>query len=190
MTILATNNSGKAREMREILAAYKIKTLEQAGMEIDVIEDKDTFYGNALKKASEIYEIIQEPVIADDSGLCIEALNQWPGVLTHRFLGENRTDRERNEAMIERLNNVSDRSAKVVCVLVYYDGKNTIIGNGVIEGSIAHSPRGDNGFGFDEIFELPNGNTLAELDPLEKNKISARYLAAQDLKQKLEKIAD
>ncbi|MCM1053096.1 MAG: RdgB/HAM1 family non-canonical purine NTP pyrophosphatase [Ruminococcus sp.] len=185
--IFATNNKGKLEEIKKILCEYKIYSLKEKGIDIDVIEDKDTFLGNALKKAKEIYDITHEDVIADDSGLCIDALNGFPGVLTHRFLGEDATDRMRNLSLIERTNQKKDRKAQVKCVLVYYNGKDAIIGEGIIDGFIAKECRGINGFGFDEIFELPNGLTLAELNSDEKNRISARALAAQNLKRELTK---
>lgn len=183
--ILATNNKGKLKEIREIFSEYNIYSLNDKNIDIDVVEDEATFYGNALKKAKEIYEITKEEVIADDSGLCINALNDFPGVLTHRFLGEDATDEDRNIELIRRVNNISDRSAKVVCNLVYYDGKNIIVGEGILNGKITFVPRGENGFGFDSIFELDNGKTLAELSSDEKNIVSARYLAAIDLKEKM-----
>lgn len=185
--IFASNNKGKLREIRDIFKEYEVKSLKEAEIDIEVDEDQDSFYGNALKKAKEIYEIVKEPVIADDSGICINVFEGWPGVLTHRFLGENSTSRERNLAMLEKLKESEDRSAAVVCSLVYYDGKDIVAGEGVINGTIAHECRGENGFGFDEIFELSNGYTMAELSIPEKNKISARSLAAVDLKKKLEK---
>ena len=183
--IIATNNKGKIKEIKEIFNEYEIYSLNDKNINIDVVEDEDTFYGNALKKAKEIYKISKEEVIADDSGLCITALNDFPGVLTHRFLGEDATDEERNKELIRRVNNLSDRSAKVVCNLVFYDGKNIIVGEGILQGRISTEPRGKNGFGFDSIFELDNGKTLAELTSDEKNKLSARYLAAIDLKNKI-----
>ena len=183
--ILATNNKGKLREIKEIFNEYEIYSLKDKNIDIDVIENENTFYGNALKKAKEIYALTKEAVIADDSGLCITALNNFPGVLTHRFLGENATDEDRNLDLINRLNNVLDRSAKVVCNLVYYDGENTIVGEGILKGRITNEPRGENGFGFDSIFEINIGKTLAELPNEEKNQISARYLAAIDLKEKM-----
>lgn len=183
--ILASNNQGKLREIKEIFNNWDLKTLKEIGLDIDVEEDQDTFSGNALKKAKEIYEITKEITISDDSGLCIDALNDWPGVLTHRFLGEGKTDRERNIAIIERCNTIKDRSARVVCNIVYYDNGEIIIGEGIIKGYISDYPRGENGFGFDEIFVLENGKTLAELSPEEKNSVSARFLALQDLKSKL-----
>ena len=101
--ILATNNMGKLKEIREILKEYEISSLKDKDIDIDVIEDQDTFVGNAKKKALEIYDITHEEVLADDSGLCIETLNGFPGVMTHRFLGENATDEERNQYLIDEV---------------------------------------------------------------------------------------
>lgn len=184
--VLATNNPGKLKEIKEILKDYEIYSLKEKGLAIDVLEDADTFYGNALKKAQTIYNLVKEPVIADDSGLCITALDDFPGVLTHRFLGEDATNDARNSALIEMLSDpMLNREAEVVCDLVYYDGNNTLVGEGILKGKIASFPRGENGFGFDAIFELENGKTLAELTSEEKNALSARYLACVDLLQQL-----
>lgn len=183
--ILATNNIGKLKEIREILKEYVISSLKDKNIDIDVIENQDTFVGNAKKKALEIYDITHEEVLADDSGLCIEALNGFPGVMTHRFLGENATDEERNQYLIDEVNKHENRNASVVCSLVYYDGVDFTIGTGEIKGVIAKEMRGTNGFGFDPIFELPNGLTLAETSSEEKNAISARAMAARDLQKKL-----
>ena len=185
--IFASNNKGKLREIKEIFGEYEVKSLSEAGIEIEVLEDQDSFYGNALKKAKEIYELTGEAVIADDSGICVNVFDGWPGVLTHRFLGEDSTPRMRNEAILNKLKDYEDRSASVVCNLVYYDGVNIIVGEGVIKGKIPLECRGQNGFGFDEIFELDDGRTLAELSLEEKNGVSARALAAYDLKKKLVK---
>ena len=179
--IAATNNEGKLREIREILNDYKIASLKDRNISIDVEEDQETFLGNATKKAQEIYNITHEEVIADDSGLCIKALD----VLTHRFLGENATKEMRNNYLIEKTNEHCDRRAKIVCCIVYYDGVKTIASEGIIQGTISKERRGENGFGFDEIFELEDGRTIAELPLDEKNKISARALALNDLKRKL-----
>ena len=184
--IIATNNKGKLREIKQILTDYCIYSLSDKGIDVDVKEDKDTFLGNAMKKAYEIYQIAKEDTIADDSGLCIDALNGFPGVMTHRFLGEDATDEDRNKYLIEEADKHEDRSAKVVCNLVLYNGEEYIIGEGILEGKIARERRGSNGFGFDEIFELPSGKTLAELSPEEKNEVSARALAAKSLKKKLD----
>lgn len=184
--IFASNNKGKITELKSIFNNEEIISLKEANIDIEVEEDADTFYGNALKKAKEIYEIAKVPVLADDSGLCIEALNDWPGVLTHRFAGEKATEEERNNIILEKLKNEKNKKAKVICNLVYYDGVNIIVGEGILPGNITE-PRGENGFGFDPIFELNSKKTLAELTKEEKNKQSARYLAAKDLKNKLKK---
>lgn len=186
--IVATNNEGKLKEIRSILDDYELYSLKEKNIEIDVDEDQDTFYGNAYKKAKEIYEIVHEPVISDDSGLCIDILDNWPGVLTHRFLGENSTKDERNDYILEKMKSQTKRSARVVCNIVYYDGEHIICGEGILSGKISLEKRGDNGFGFDQIFELEDGRTLGELSLEEKNKISARYLALVDLKKKIEQI--
>ena len=185
--IIATNNKGKIEEIKSILSNYEIYSLKDKNINIEVDEDADTFIGNAKKKAKEIYEVSKEEVIADDSGLSINCLDGFPGVMTHRFLGDDATDRERNEYLINEVNKYTDRSAKVICILAYYNGKEYIIGEGILEGYISTECRGNNGFGFDEIFELSNGKTLAELSFEEKNKTSARYLAIKDLYNKLNK---
>lgn len=183
--ILASNNKGKIEEIRKIFECYDIYSLKDKNIDIDVIEDENTFVGNATKKAKEIYALTGEATIADDSGLCINCLNGFPGVMTHRFLGEDATDRMRNEYLINEVNKHDDRSAQFICNIVYYDGKDIIVGEGILKGSISKECRGNNGFGFDEIFELENGKTLAELSSQEKNNISARYQALIDLKNKI-----
>lgn len=182
--IFASNNKGKIKEIKSIFIDEDIISLKEANVDIEVEEDADSFYGNALKKAKEIYEITNIPVIADDSGICIDALDGWPGVLTHRFAGEEATDEERNQIMVDKVSTKDNKKAKVICNLVYYDGNNILIGEGILTGNIV-SPRGTNGFGFDPIFELDTGKTLAELTSEEKNITSARYLAALDLNKKL-----
>ena len=185
--VIATNNKGKLEKIRKILADYEIYSLKDKNINTDIEEDQASFLGNARKKAKEIYEISHEETIADDSGLCINCLNGFPGVMTHRFLGDDATDRMRNEYLINEVNKYEDRSAQVVCNLVYYDGEKEIVGEGILKGFISKECRGNNGFGFDEIFELPNRLTLAELSSDEKNSVSARSLAINDLKKKLKK---
>ena len=186
--VFATNNEGKLRELKEIFGDKNIISLKEIGVNIDVVEDQNSFYGNARKKAIEVFNLVRIPVIADDSGLCINALNGFPGVMTHRFLGANKTDKEINDALIKACSNLKDRSAKVVCCLVYYDGANEVVETGEINGNITLDARGINGFGFDPIFELKDGRTLAELDSDTKNICSARYLAAKKLKESLNKL--
>lgn len=188
--IVATNNKGKIREIKEIFNDYELYSLKDKNITIDVVEDQDSFILNAKKKAKEIYDLTHEEVIADDSGLCIDVLDGFPGVLTHRFLGDEATDLERNTYLINEVNKYDNRGAKVVCNLVYYDGIDYAVGEGILEGEIASERKGSNGFGFDEIFLLPGGLTLAELTTDEKNKVSARYLAAKDLRNKISKLKE
>ena len=182
--VVATNNHGKLLELRKIFPEYTMIGLKDVCIDCEVVEDGETFLDNAKKKAKEIYQLssCDCPVIADDSGIVIDALGGWPGVLTHRFLGEDATDEERNLELIRR---AQGETARFVCELVYYDGSKTVSGHGVIIGKIASSPRGKNGFGFDSVFELLDGHTLAELSPEGKKQISARRMAAVDLAQKL-----
>ena len=160
--------------------------MNELGIEIDVEEDQDTFEGNAIKKAETIAKALNGKMcIADDSGIEIEYLDGFPGVLTKRW--HKGTDRERNLALIEKLKGVpkEKRKIKFVTAMALSDGKRTICELGIIEGFVAENPRGENGFGFDEIFEVENGKTLAEISQEEKNKISARKIALECLKQKL-----
>lgn len=188
--IIASNNQGKINEIKNLLTNYKIQSLKEANINIDILEDGKTFYDNALKKAKEIYNITQTPVLADDSGLCIKTLNNWPGVETNRFL--KGTDRDRNNYILNKMKDIpkDKRTCEFMCTLIYYDGTNIIEGKGVLQGAISETPKGNNGFGFDEIFLLENNKTLAELSLEEKNKISARHKALVVLKNKLQEIED
>lgn len=188
--LIATNNKGKVKELQEILKEYELVTLKDINCNIEIEEDQDSFEGNSLKKAKEISELTNMPCIADDSGLCIDVFKGWPGVYTARFLGENATQEERNNAILEKMKNLKkeERIAKVKCVITYYENGNIIIGKGEIEGKIAKEPRGKNGFGFDNIFELKDGRTYAELSSEEKNSISHRKKAIENLKKQLTNI--
>lgn len=185
--VIATNNQEKLKEIEQILNEYELLTLKDVNCKIEVEEDQDTFEENSLKKAKEVSEFIEMPCIADDSGLCIDILNGWPGVYTARFLGENATPEQRNKAILEKMKDLKgeERKARVECVVTYYEKGKVMIGRGEIEGKIAKSPRGENGFGFDPIFELENGKTYAELTKEEKNKISHRKRALENLKKQL-----
>ena len=185
--VMATNNKGKLKEVREILNDYEILSLSDLNCEIDVEEDKDTFEGNSLKKAREISKLLKMPCIADDSGLCIEALKGFPGVKTARFLGEDATQDDRNNYLIKELGQKENRKAQVVTVMSYVDIEKSeeIVARGELQGYIAKEKRGNNGFGFDEIFELESGKTLAELESEEKNEISSRRRALENLKKQL-----
>lgn len=185
--VIASNNSGKIKEVQEILDDYKIVPMKEIGIKIDVDEDQDTFEKNAIKKAETISnELNGKKCLADDSGIEIEYLDGFPGVYTKRW--HKGTDRERNLAIIEKLKNVpkEKRKIKFVTAIALSNGNNTISALGIIDGYVAENVRGENGFGFDEIFELEDGRTLAELSEKEKNEISARRVALETLKKKFE----
>jgi len=184
--IIASGNKGKIKEAQEILCEYKIIPIKELGIDIDVEEDQDTFALNAIKKVETIAkELHGKMCIADDSGIEIEYLNGFPGVYTKRW--NEGTDRERNLAIIEKLKGVpkEKRKVKFIVAIAISNGIDTIVQEEYIEGYIAGEVRGDNGFGFDEIFELENGKTLAELTREEKNEISARRKALDNLKVKI-----
>lgn len=184
--VIASNNSGKIKEVQEILDDYKIVPMKEIGIKIDVDEDQDTFEKNAIKKAETISnELNGKKCLADDSGIEIEYLDGFPGVYTKRW--HKGTDRERNLAIIEKLKNVpkEKRKIKFVTAIALSNGNNTISALGIIDGYVAENVRGENGFGFDEIFELEDGRTLAELSEKEKNEISARKVALEKLKNKM-----
>ena len=187
--VIASGNKGKIKEAQEILNEYKIVSIEEIGVNVDVEEDQKTFEGNAIKKAETIANMMGGKMcLADDSGIEIKYLDGFPGVFTKRW--HSGTDRQRNLALIEKLKGVPKENRKIVftTAIALSDGKKTICETGKIEGYVTEEPRGENGFGFDEIFELENGKTLAEISSEEKNKISARKIALEKIRQKLEKI--
>lgn len=184
--IIASGNKGKIKEAQEILKEYKIVPIKEIGVDIDVEEDKETFEENAIKKATEISKYLNgRKCISDDSGIEVEYLNGFPGVFTKRWHAG--TDRDRNLEIIKKLEGVpkEKRVVKWISAIAIAEGENVITAVAYIDGYISETPRGDNGFGFDEIFELENGKTLAELSSEEKNKISARKMALELLKDKL-----
>ena len=189
--IIASENNGKIQEVQQILNNYKIIPMKHYDIKIEVEEDEDTFEKNAIKKAQNIAGILEgRKCIADDSGIEIEYLGGFPGVKTKRWM--NGTDRERNLEILEKLKNVpkeKKRKIKFVVAIAISDGKHTISSVGEIIGTVADEPRGNNGFGFDEIFELKDGRTLAELSTKEKNEISARKVALELIKEKINDIS-
>jgi XTP/dITP diphosphohydrolase len=183
--IVATGNQGKVKEIKEIFSDYEILSYKDLGVKIDVEEDADTFEGNALKKAKYGAEILGELCLADDSGIMIEYFDGWPGVRTARWM--EGTDHERNLAIIEKMKGLSKEKRKVqfITAIAVADKTNSMVNTYTIDGYIAENPRGENGFGFDEIFELEDGRTLAELNSEEKNKISARKKALEKTKKNM-----
>lgn len=184
--IMASGNKGKIKEAQEILEDYEIMPMNEIGIDIEVEENQDTFEGNARKKAETIAKKLEGKMcLADDSGIQIEYLNGFPGVFTKRW--HKGTDRERNEALIEKLNGVPHEKRKIrfTTAMALSNGEKTITAVEDILGYVAERPRGENGFGFDEIFELEDGRTLAEISSEEKNKISARKKSLEKIKEQL-----
>lgn len=187
--IFATGNEGKMKEVRMILADmdYEIVSMKEAGVEIEIIEDGKTFEENALIKATAIMKETGELVLADDSGLEIDYFDKAPGVYSARYLGEDTPYEVKNRVILERMEGVAEekRTARFVCAIaaVFPDGTTKTV-RGTIEGIIGYESKGENGFGYDPIFYLPEyGCTSAELAPEEKNKISHRGKALQKMKE-------
>ena len=191
--IFATGNENKMKEIREILGALplEILSMKEAGVSADIVEDGKTFEENALIKARAICKLAGEMVLADDSGLEIDYLNKEPGIYSARYMGEDTSYHIKNKSLIERLEGVPDekRTARFVCAIaaVFPDGKELVV-RGTVEGIIGYEEKGENGFGYDPIFYLPErGCTTAELSPEEKNSISHRGNALRLMKELLER---
>lgn len=186
--VFATNNLNKLKELQDIFQDKKIKSLKDLNINIDIDEVGKTFYENALIKAKTIYNIVHEPVIADDSGLIFNELN-WPGIYTHRIEEEaKKVGLSRNEYLIQKGKKLKNKKITAICTLVYYDGKRIIRSTGKMHGTITTIEYPGNGFGFDSIFKLNNGTVVSSLMPHEKNQISHRYKASIKLKNKLQEL--
>lgn len=189
--IVASNNQGKIKEIQDILSNYKVISMKDLGIETEIEENGETFEENAFIKAKAIAKITGRLCIADDSGLCMEAFNGFPGIKTARFLGENATQAERNQYIVEKIQGLpkEKRKAKFVCTiaLVTPEGEEKAF-TGELEGYITTEIKVEGGFGMDPIFELENGKTLSEIGTKAKNQISHRYKALVQLKEYLEKI--
>jgi len=190
--IFATNNLGKLKEVRNIFSdtKFKIIGLKEVGYNDEIEETGNTFEANALLKAETIFSKLKLPVIADDSGLCVNQLNCEPGVYSARYAGDKASYLDNNLKLLSELKNFrGPHFAKFICTSVYLDKDHKIITVGGLFGKIINVFRGENGFGFDPIF-VPRGysKTLAELDLNEKNSISHRAKAFTALKIKMKKL--
>lgn len=193
--IVATGNQNKMKEIREIIKRDDIEfvSLKDEGLQdIEIVEDGKTFEENAVIKAKTIADITKNIVIADDSGLEVDYLDKAPGVYSARYMGEDTPYTIKNNHIIELLKDAKgeERSARFVCVIacVMPDGE-TFTTRGTIEGCIGYEEKGENGFGYDPIFYLPErGCTTAELPPEQKNEISHRGRALKAMYKKLEDI--
>ncbi|TWT08984.1 XTP/dITP diphosphatase [Planomicrobium sp. CPCC 101079] len=186
--IIATQNKGKAKDFETLLSplGYKVLTLRDVAEEMDVEETGVTFEENAIIKAEAVAEALQTTVIADDSGLEIDALDGEPGVYSARYAGKEKNDDANIDKVLSKLDGVleEERTARFRCVLaVAAPNKRTITVSGSCEGNILRERRGENGFGYDPIFYVPTlGKTLAELSPEEKASVSHRGNALRNLK--------
>lgn len=187
--IIASNNAHKIREIKQILGTRfeQILSLKEAGIDHETVEDGTTFFENARKKATEIAQISGCCALADDSGICAHALNNEPGVYSARYSGKG--DEENNLLLMKNLRDKDDRTAHYACsiVLAYPDGS-ILSAEGELHGEVVFTPKGENGFGYDPIFFLPEyGMTSAEISPEEKNRISHRGKALRALVEKLDR---
>lgn len=189
--IFATGNEHKMVEIREILGELPVEILsmKDVGIKADIVENGNTFEENALIKAKEVCKLAGEMVLADDSGLEIDYLNGEPGIYSARYMGEDTSYRIKNANLIERLEGVPDekRTARFVCAIAaaFPDGTVKTV-RGTMEGRIGYEETGENGFGYDPIFYLPEyGCSSAELSMEEKNKISHRGKALRAIKEEL-----
>lgn len=191
--IFATGNEGKMKEIRMILEDTKIQvlSLKEAGIQADVEENGATFEENAVIKARKIMELTQEAVLADDSGLEVDAMNREPGIYSARYMGYDTSYKIKNQSIIDRLEGKtgSERSARFVCAIALALPDGTVITTrGTMEGQIGYEERGGNGFGYDPIFYLPEYQCYSgELAPEEKNRISHRGKALRLMKEELKK---
>ena len=190
--IIASNNKHKIYEIKHILSGKfdEIVSLAEAGVDHETVEDGKTFLKNALKKAREIAEITGCAALADDSGICVNALGGEPGIYSARYAGGNErhsTDEENNAFLLKNLEGVEDTSAYYACLiaLVYPDGRE-VVAEGYMHGRIIDTPRGEKGFGYDPLF-IPTGEkrTVAEMSDDEKNAISHRGNALRNLLTKI-----
>ncbi len=189
--IFATGNANKMREIRQIFGdlAGEILSMKEAGVNAEVEENGKTFEENALIKARAVHAVTGALTMADDSGLEIDYLNKEPGIYSARYLGEDTSYDIKNGELLRRMEGVPEekRTARFVCAVaaVLPDGREYVV-RGVMEGHVAHAPAGENGFGYDPIFFLPEyGKTSAELSPEEKNAISHRGQALRMMREKL-----
>lgn len=187
--ILATKNDGKVREMAEILSKYNISVISQkdALIDVDVEETGSSFEENAEIKARAVSMMCDSPVLADDSGLCIDFLGGKPGIYSARYGGENLPYPEKIRSILKEMEPAEDRSARFECsmVLVFPDGQK-VAATASVHGSILHEPKGTGGFGYDSIFYCTEiGKSFGEATDEEKNAVSHRGRALDELCHKL-----
>ncbi|TLG71763.1 XTP/dITP diphosphatase [Culicoidibacter larvae] len=190
--LLASNNKNKIREFKAMFAplAIDIKSLDDVGIDVDVEETADTFIGNARLKVDEISKLTDLPVLADDSGLCVNALDGAPGVFSARYAGVAHDDVANNEKLLAEMKGVVDRSAYFIAILILKmpDGRE-LVAQGRCDGFITDEPIGTNGFGYNPVFYMPYFNqTLAQVSDETKNAVSHRKHALEDLIEQVKQL--
>ncbi|MGI5894771.1 MAG: RdgB/HAM1 family non-canonical purine NTP pyrophosphatase [Candidatus Merdivicinus sp.] len=185
--IIATGNAGKVREFKRMLEplGYTVFSQKEKEIFVDPEEDGDTFAENALIKARAVWEIAHTAVIADDSGLCVDALDGRPGVYSARYAGEGATDADRNRKLLAELEGVSNRAAHFTCAIAYIDAEGRArVFEGICPGTIGFEPKGADGFGYDPLF-LCGEKTFGEMSAEEKDAVSHRGRANRMLEEYL-----
>ena len=189
--IFATRNAGKMKEIRMILEdlGVPVVSMKEVGVTAEIIEDGQSFEENAVIKAKAVMELTGEPVLADDSGLEIDYLDRAPGIYSARYMGEDTSYDVKNTAILRQLDGVPEekRTARFVCAIAcaFPDGA-VLTSRGVMEGIIGYEIKGENGFGYDPIFYLPEcGCTSAEITPEQKNELSHRGKALRQMRELL-----
>jgi len=190
--VLATRNQGKLRELREMLKDFpvEIRSLADFGPLPEVVEDGATFDDNAYKKASFIAKALGLPAISDDSGLAVAALEGAPGVHSARYAGENADDRARIALLLERMQGKVNRTARFISAIAFCPNPSldqVVVVRGEVEGTIGQVSRGEHGFGYDPVFILPDGRTMAEITLEEKSELSHRARAFENILKRKEK---
>ena len=192
--VIASSNQGKLREIQQLLAPLNIEVVAQSTLNISEAEEPHcTFVENALAKARHASICSGLPALADDSGLCVDALKGAPGVHSARYGGEPKSDKKNNDTLLTALANETNRDAYYYCAIVLvkqHDDPQPIIAEGIWKGKILNAPRGSDGFGYDPLFlDVASNKTGAELSSDEKNKISHRGKALVELIKKLKVLA-
>ncbi|MDV7756850.1 XTP/dITP diphosphatase [Liquorilactobacillus mali] len=189
--LIATKNEGKAREFRAFFEpkGFKVETLNGLKEVPEIIENGQTFEENALIKAQSLTDVLQTVVVADDSGLMVDAIGGEPGIYSARYAGDH-DDNANNKKLLDKLRDVPDEKRTATfhtSLVVTRIGKNPLVVNGNVKGKILKKLRGDDGFGYDPLFYLPElDKTFAELTPAEKNKVSHRGRAIKKLSEKFD----
>ena len=184
--VLASGNAHKIREIGEMLPDFEVVGYKELGFDEEIIEDGNTFYENALIKAKTVSQALNLPALADDSGICVDALGGDPGIYSARYAGDG-IDKHNNQLLLENMKDKSDRKAKFVCCMVFYKPNGEIVtATGETHGEILMEEQGENGFGYDPLFFSYDLNKCMGIaSAKEKNSVSHRFRAIEQLKEKL-----